>query len=162
MAERLIIPALSAAFAGAALVVGTQGVLDAGGPAGREEATVEARDQHDDHRIGHLYDLVLRTASGERFEVSSIDASLDLEPGLPVGLEISEVGRSVQAVETGGHRVEVGNSPVAIGIFVAVIAAMALFFTAIFVVEADRRALATLSAVAGFLAGVLPMVLLLF
>ena len=162
MAEKLFVPALSAAFAGVVLVVGTQGVLDSGGPAGREEATVETRGQHDDHRIGHLYDLVLRTASGERFEVSSLDATLDLEPGSPVRLDVSEVGRSVQTVEVGGHRVEVGNSPVAVGIFAALIAAVALLFTLICVVEADRPALATLSAAAGLLAGVLPMALLLF
>ncbi|MFF1607511.1 hypothetical protein ACFVYA_06980 [Amycolatopsis sp. NPDC058278] len=152
--------AMGAAFVGAALAFGTYGVLDAGGPAGREEATVQTRGQHVDRSIGHLYDLVLRTASGERFEVSSPDATLDLEPGSPVRLEISEVGRSVQAVEARGHRVGVGNSPVAVGIFVALIAVMTLVFTLVCVTEADRPALAALSAAAGFLLGALPGVLL--
>ncbi len=156
----MIVPALAAAFAGAALAFGTHGVLDAGGPAGREEAVVETRGQHDDTRIGHLYDLVLRTASGERFEVSSHDATLDLEPGLPVTLEVSEVGGSVQAVEAGGHRVEVGNSPVAIGVFVVLIAGMALLFALIAAVDTGRPGLAALSMTAGFAAGALPVLLL--
>jgi hypothetical protein len=152
--------ALGAAFAGAALAFGTYGVLDAGGPAGREEATVQTRGQHVDRSSGHLYDLVLRTASGERFEASSPDATLDLEPGSPVRLEISEVGRSVQAVEARGHRVGVGNSPVAVGVFAALIAVLTLVFTLIGVAGADRPARAALSAVAGFLVGALPVVLL--
>jgi hypothetical protein len=157
---RLIAAVVSAAFAGAALAFGTFGVLDAGGPAGREEATVETRGQHVDKSIGHRYDLVLRTASGERFEVDSADAGLDLEPGSPVRLEISEVGRSVQAVDARGHRVEVGNSPFGVGVFGVVAAAMALFFTLICVAEEDRPAQAALSAAAGFVVGVLPVLLL--
>ena len=160
MAERLVVPALSAAFAGAVLALGTFGVLEAGGPAGREEAIVEARGQHDDNRRGHLYDLVLRTASGERFEVSAHDAIFDLEPGLPVTLEISEVGRSVQTVEADGHRVPTGNSPVAVGVFAALIAAMTLVFTVMAAMYTGRPALAALSATAGFLAGALPVLLL--
>jgi hypothetical protein len=151
---------VNAAIAGAALALGTWGVLDAGGPAEREEATVEARGQHESRSTGHRYDLVLRTAAGERFEVDSADASLDLEPGTPVRLEVSEFGRSVQAVEAGGHRVPVGNSPVAVGVFAVVIGAMALLLTLIWVVEADRRALAALTTTAGFLVGALPVLLL--
>jgi hypothetical protein len=157
---RLAVTAVGAAVAGAALAFGTLGILDAGGPAGREEATVETRGQHDSSSTGHRYDLVLRTASGERFEVDSADASFDLEPGSPVRLEISEVGRSVQAVETGGHRVETGNSPVAVGVFAALVAVMSLLCTLICVAEADRRALTALSASAGFLMGALPVLLL--
>lgn len=160
MAERFVVPAVGAAFTGAVLAFGVWGVLDAGGPAEREEATVETRGQHVSSSTGHRYDLVLRTASGERFEVDSADASLDLEPGSPVRLEISEVGRSVQAVEADGHRVENGNSPVGLGVFAVLVAVMSLVFTLIFVVEADRRALAGLSAAAGFLVGALPVVLL--
>ncbi len=160
MAARLVITAVSAAFTGAVLAFGVWGVLDAGGPAEREEATVETRGQHVSSSAGHQYDLVLRTASGERFEVDSADASLDLEPGSPVRLEISEVGRSVQAVEAAGHRVETGNSPVGLGVFAVLVAVMSLVFTLIFVAEADRRVLAALSAAAGFLVGALPVVLL--
>ncbi len=159
MTGNRFVAALGAAFAGAALAFGTYGVLDAGGPTGREEATVVTRGQHESDS-GHRYDLVLRTASGERFEFSSPDATLDLEPGSPVRLEVSEVGRSVQAVETGGHRVEAGNSPVAIGFCVVVTAAITLLFTLIWVVEADRPALAALSAAAGFVVGALPVALL--
>jgi hypothetical protein len=155
-----VVPALSAAFAGAMLSFGTYGVLDSGGPVERDEATVEARGQHDDNHVGHLYDLVLRTASGERFEASSHDATFDLEPGLPVTLEVSEVGRSVQAVEVAGRQVEVGNSPVAAGVFAALVAAMSLFFTLICVTETERPKLAALGAAAGFVAGVLPVLLL--
>ncbi|MBE8523709.1 hypothetical protein ILP97_40540 [Amycolatopsis sp. H6(2020)] len=160
MSAQPVVPALSAAFAGAMLAFGTFGVLDAGGPTERDEATVETRGQHDDNRIGHRYDLVLRTASGERFEVDSADASFDLEPGSPVRVEVSEVGRSVQAVEVGGHRVETGSSPVATGVFAALIAAMSLLFTLICVVEADRPKLAALSATAGLVVGALPVLLL--
>ncbi|MGW4064115.1 hypothetical protein ACWEGE_37900 [Amycolatopsis sp. NPDC004747] len=160
MTRNLFIPAVSAAFAGAVLALGAYGVLDAGGPAETEEATVEARGQHMADKGGRRYDLVLRTASGEHFDVSSPDAALDLEPGLPVRLEISEVGRSVQAVTAGGHRVEVGNSPVAIGVFAVVVAVMALFFTAIIAGDADRPGVAALSAAAGFAGGFLPVLLL--
>ncbi|SEF31562.1 hypothetical protein SAMN05421837_105794 [Amycolatopsis pretoriensis] len=160
MSGRLVASAVSSALAGAALAFGTFGVLDAGGPAEREEATVETRGQHDSSSTGHQYDLVLRTASGERFEVSSADASLDLEPGSPVRLEVSEVGHSAQAVETAGHRVETGNSPVGLGIVAVVIAAMALLFTLICAGGADRPAPAALTATAGFLAGALPVLLL--
>ncbi|MEU0794623.1 hypothetical protein ABZ342_31570 [Amycolatopsis sp. NPDC005961] len=160
MAASLVVSVVGAALAGAALAFGTWGVLDAGGPAEREEATVESRGQHDSSSTGHRYDLVLRTAAGERFEVESGDASLDLEPGVPVRLDVSELGRSVQAVEAAGHRVRVGNSPVAVGVFVAAIAVMALVFTLIWVAEADRPALAALTATAGFAAGALPVLLL--
>ncbi|MDX3191369.1 hypothetical protein PV458_23420 [Streptomyces sp. MN03-5084-2B] len=160
MAANLVVSAVGAAFAGAVLAFGTYGVLDAGGPVERAEATVESRGQHVDSQVGHRYDLALRTASGERFEVNSADAGLDLEPGLPVRVEISRVGRSVQAVETGSRRVETGNSPVAIGIFVLLTAAMALFFAVIIAMDAERPALAALSVTAGFLAGALPVLLL--
>ncbi|WP_410639550.1 hypothetical protein [Amycolatopsis sp. lyj-346] len=160
MAGNRFAAALGAAFVGTSLAFGTYGVLDAGGPAGWEEATVQTRGQHVERTTGRLYDLVLRTASGEHFEVSSPDATLDLEPGSPVRLEISEVGRSVQAVEARGHRVGVGNSPVAVGVFAVLIAVMTLVFTLICVTQADRPALAALSAAAGFLAGALPVVLL--
>ena len=160
MAGNLIVPAVGAAFAGAVLAFGTFGVLEAGGPVVRQEATVETRGQHVDSQIGRQYDLVLRTASGERFEVSSSEAGLDLEPGLPVRLEVSRVGRSVQAVEADGRRVETGNSPVGLGVFAVLVAVMSLVFTLIFVAEADRRVLAALSATAGLAAGALPVSLL--
>ncbi|MEV4149096.1 hypothetical protein AB0J40_35930 [Amycolatopsis sp. NPDC049691] len=160
MAARLVVSAVSAAVGGAALAFGTFGVLDAGGPAEREEATVETRGQHESSSTGHQYDLALRTASGERFEVSSADAGLDLEPGSPVRLEISEVGRSVQAVEAAGHRVETGNSPVGLGVAAALVAVVPLLFALICAATADRPARAALSAAAGFLVGALPVVLL--
>jgi hypothetical protein len=160
MAGGLVAPAVFAAIAGAVLAFGTLGVLDASGPAEREEATVEARGQHVDRAVGHRYDLVLRTASGERFEVDSADAGFDLEPGLPVSLEVSRVWGSVQAVEAGGRRFPTGNSPVGVGIFVLMVAAMPLFLTLITAARTGRPALAALSAAAGLAAGALLVVLL--
>ncbi|RSM50263.1 hypothetical protein DMA12_03205 [Amycolatopsis balhimycina DSM 5908] len=160
MAAGLVAAVVSAAFGGVVLALGMLGVLEADGPAGREEATVETRGQHVDSSRGHLYDLVLRTASGEHFEVSSADAGLDLEPGLPVRLEISEVGRSVQAVEAGGRRISTGNSAVAAGIFGVLLAVTPLLFALMMAVESGRPVLAALSATAGFLAGALPVLLL--
>ncbi|OXM66933.1 hypothetical protein [Amycolatopsis vastitatis] len=160
MAKELIGPAVLAALAGALLAFGTYGVLDAGGPAKREEATVETRGQHVDSQAGHLYDLAVRTASGERFEVSSHDAGLDLEPGLPVGLEISEVGRSVQAVEAGGHRIPAGDSAVGLGVIVGLYAAMLLAWGLAIAVVTGRLGAAALSMTAGLAVGALPVWLL--
>jgi hypothetical protein len=160
MTGKLFLPALFAAITAAVLGFGTYGVLAAGGPAGREEAIVEWRGQHDDSRIGHLYDLALHTASGERFEVSSTDAGLDLEPGLRVALEISEIGRSAQALEADGHRISIGNSPVALGVFVVLFAAVPLGLAVMAAARTGRPGLAALSAMAGFAAGALPVLLL--
>ncbi|MEU5257752.1 hypothetical protein [Amycolatopsis sp. NPDC021455] len=160
MRRGVIAPAVLAAFAGAILAFGTYGVLDAGGPAKREEATVETRGQHMDSQAGHLYDLAVRTASGERFEVHSSDAGLDLEPGLPVTLEISEVGRSVQAVEAGGHRVSTGNSAVAVGVMTGLYAAFLLGWALVIAVDSRRFGAAAVSMTAGFAAGALPVLLL--
>jgi hypothetical protein len=160
MAKALIGSAVVAAFAGALLAFGTYGVLDAGGPASREEATVETRGQHVDSQAGHLYDLAVRTASGERFEVSSHDAGLDLEPGLPVGLEISEVGRSVQAVEADGRWISTGDSAVAVGVFAGLYAAMLLSWALIIAVATGRRGAVALSMTAGLAVGALPVLLL--
>ena len=160
MARGLIAPAAFAAVAGAMLAFGTYGVLDAAGPAKREEATVVTRGRHVDSQAGRRYDLAVRTASGERFDVSSSDAGLDLEPGLPVRLEISEVGQSVQAVEAGGHRVSTGNSAVALNVIMGLYAAILLVCALVIAVGSGRFGRAALGMTTGLAVGALPVLLL--
>ncbi|MGW3965599.1 hypothetical protein ACWED2_37665 [Amycolatopsis sp. NPDC005003] len=160
MIGKLITPAVFAAVAGAVLAFGTFGIVQAGGSGEREEAVVETRNDVDMGMQGRRYDLVLRTASGERLATSGGDRNLDLQPGTPVLLEISKLGRSVRAVEADGRRTATLNSPAPLGIVVVFIAAPLLLLTLGAAASAGRPALATLSVTAGLAAGALPVLLL--
>lgn len=159
MAVKLLSPALLAAAAGAALAFGTYGVLESFGPSERTEAIVETRHNEQPPSGERLYELVFRTASGEHFKVREPDAHLDLEPGLPVGLQVSEVGRKVQAVETGDRRVST-DSLGALAWLAVVLGAGMLLVALVSATDTERPGLAWLSATAGLVVGALPVLLL--
>ncbi|MEU4249450.1 hypothetical protein AB0F15_18765 [Amycolatopsis sp. NPDC026612] len=158
---RLIAPAVCAAFVGAALAFGTFGLLQTGGPAEREEATVETV-TYEPGSEGRGYVLALRTASGESLEVADGDQGLDLRPGKHVRLEISEFGRSVQAVEADGRRTPTGMSLFGVGYLMVLVLTLPLLLMLLTAAATARPVPAALSAAAGFLVGALPVVLLLF
>lgn len=157
-------PALWAVVAGAALTLGTFWLLESVGPAGREEATVEATDPRqwpvsDEPGAGETRHLVLRTASGERFEAWGKDRHLGLPRGTWLQVEISVVGREVQAIEVYGRRTTVDSG--GLGAFVAGLVGFGMLVTAgAAAAETDRPALAGLSVLAGLAAGVAPVLLL--
>ncbi len=159
MADKLLSPALLAAVAGAGLAFGTYGILESFGPSERTEATVETRHNEQPPSGERLYELVFRTASGEHFKVREPDARLDLEPGLPVGLQVSEVGRKVQAVETGDRRVSTDSLGSVAWLAVAFGAGM-LLVALVRATGTDRPGLAWVSATAGLAVGALPVLLL--
>jgi HAMP domain-containing protein len=154
----LLVPALFGLLAGAALTFATFWLLQAIGPVERAEAVVVARDSS---RSGSKLTrhLVLRTASGERFEAWSSDGNFDAWPGRPVRLEISEAGRTVRAVEVDGHRVAVDTGGVMVfwatlfggGMLVGALAGAA---------ESGRPVAAAVTTAASLGTGVLPVSLL--
>jgi hypothetical protein len=155
----VLAPTLLAAVAGAVLAFGVDKADEPDGPADRVEATVEARANEPAGREGHVYRLVLRTASGERFEVRGSDQNLDLEPGSPVRAEISEAGKVVRAVEANDHRVR--TEPLGAMAWSVLVFGFLLVVYALGSVRLTRHpALATLSATAGLAVGALPVVLL--
>ncbi|MEU4520806.1 hypothetical protein AB0F52_19150 [Amycolatopsis sp. NPDC024027] len=159
MSGNVISPALLAVAAGAGLAFGTFGVLASFGPSERTEAVVETRHNEQPPQGERLYELVFRTPSGEHFKVREPDAHLDLEPGLPVGLQVSAVGRKVQAVETGDHRVST-DSLGAVAWLAVVFGAGMLLGALVSAADTGRPGLATLSATSGLVVGALPVLLL--
>ena len=157
-------PALWAVVAGATLTLGTFWLLESVGPAGREEAVVEAADPRqwpvsDEPGAGETRHLVLRTASGERFEAWGKDRHLGLSQGTWLQVEISVVGREVQAIEVYGRRTTVDSS--GLGAFMAGLIGCGMLLAATAgAAETDRPALAGLTVVAGLGVGVLPVLLL--
>ena len=161
-------PALWAVVAGAALTLGMFWLLESVGPVGREEATVEAAGPRrwpvsDEPGAGagasETKHLVLRTASGERFEAWGKDRHLSLSRGTWLQVEISVVGREVQAIEVYGRRTTVDSG--GLGAFVAGLVGFGMLVTAgAAAAETDRPALAGLSVLAGLAAGVAPVLLL--
>ncbi|MFI5590893.1 hypothetical protein ACIA5G_38000 [Amycolatopsis sp. NPDC051758] len=159
-------PALWAVVAGAALTLGMFWLLESVGPVEREEATVEATDpkqwpvsDEPGARESETKHLVLRTASGERFEAWGKDRHLSLSRGTWLQVEISVVGREVQAIEVYGRRTTVDSG--GLGAFVAGLVGFGMLMTAgAAAVETDRPALAGLSVLAGLAAGVAPVLLL--
>lgn len=109
-------PALWAVVAGAAFTLAVFWFLQAVGPSGWEEAVVEAADPvqwpvSTEPGAGEdqQHHLVLRTASGEHFEVWGKDRHLGQSAGTWLRAEISDVGREVQAIEADGRRTTVDS-----------------------------------------------------
>ncbi|MFG1639700.1 hypothetical protein ACGFMK_05395 [Amycolatopsis sp. NPDC049252] len=159
-------PALWALLAGAALTLAAFWCLQSAGPAGWEEAVVEVADSgpstlstepgagEDQKRH-----LVLRTASGEQFDAWGRDRHLGQPEGRWLRVEISEVGREVQAIEADGVRTAVDSSD--LGAFWAVLIGGGLLLGALAAcTEAKRPILAAAGMVAGLGAGALPVLLL--
>ncbi|MFJ1762071.1 hypothetical protein ACIOD2_17230 [Amycolatopsis sp. NPDC088138] len=152
-----------AVFAGATLTVGTFWLLQSIGPAGWEEAVVVTADplrspfstepgaNEDQQRH-----LVLRTASGESFDVWGRDRHLGQPEGTWLRVEISDVGRDVQAIKVRGLRTAVYSND--IGAFWAALLGGGLLLGALgSCTEAKRPILAAASVVAGLGAGALPV-----
>lgn len=148
-------PALFGLFAGAALTFAAFWLLQAVGPVERVEAVVEARDTW---RSGSepSYHLVLRTASGEHFEAWSGDKSFGAPPGQPVRLEISDVGRTVRAVEVYGDRVEADTSGVLV-FWATLFGGGMLVGTLAGAVESGRPVAAAVTTAASLGVGALPV-----
>lgn len=168
--EALVKSALWGVVAGAALTLGTFWLLQAYGPSGREEAVVEAADHGEwtpstepganEDRTHHL---VLRTASGERFEAQGKERKLNVSKGTWLQAEISDVGREVQAIEVDGRRVDVSSGGVEIFIFLAGLMGFQMLGFAIgeaLGASEDRPILAGPVVVAGLAAGAWPVSLL--
>jgi hypothetical protein len=158
-------PALWAVVAGATLTLATFWLLQAVGPSGREEATVEAGDPTEwpvstEPGAGEpKHHLVFRTASGERLEAWGRDRGLRLSPGTSLQVEISVVGREVQAIEVYGRRTTVDSG--GLGVFFAGLIGCGFLVGAVGAcADADRRIPAVAGAVAGLGVGALPALLL--
>jgi hypothetical protein len=160
-------PALWAVVAGAAFTLAVFWFLQAVGPSGREEAIVEAADPthwpvSSEPGAGEdqQHHLVLRTASGERFEVWGRDRHLGQAEGTWLQVEISDVGREVQAIEVDGRRTTVDSG--GLGVFFAALIGCGFLVGAVGAGADARRPIpAAAGAVAGLGAGVL-LVLPLF
>jgi hypothetical protein len=159
-------PALWAVVAGASLALGTFWLLESVGPAGWEEAFVEKADpsqwtvsDEPGARESERHHLVLRTASGERLEASGRGRHLGVSRGTWLQVEISDIGREVQAIQVEGRRTSVESG--GLGAFVAGLIGCGMLVTAgAAAVETDRPALAGLTVPAGLAAGVAPVLLL--
>jgi hypothetical protein len=151
----LLVPALFGLLAGAALTFATFWLLQAVGPVERAEAFVVARDSS---RSGSelTHHLVLRTASGERFEAWSSDKNFITRSGEPVRLEISEVGRTVRAVEVDGHRVAADTGGV-LAFWVTLFGGGMLVGALAGAAESGRPVAAAVTTAASLGAGVLPV-----
>ncbi len=159
-------PALWAVVAGAAFTLAVFWFLQAVGPSGWEEAVVESADP------GHWpvstepgagedqqHHLVLRTASGERFEVWGKDRHLGQPAGTWLRVEISDVGREAQAIEVHGRRTTVDSG--GLGVFFAASIGFGFLAGALGACAEARRPIpAVAGAVAGLGAGALPVFLL--
>lgn len=158
MAGKLLFSALWAALAGAALAFAVFWLLQAVGPVRPEEAEVVARDSVTTGSE-RTYHLVLRTASGERFEAWNPDAALDQRPGQPVRLEISAVGRTVRAVVVHDHRVAIDTGGVLV--FWAALFGVGMLIGALAgAADTGHPVAGVLSAAAGLGAGAVPVSLL--
>ncbi|WP_410625293.1 hypothetical protein [Amycolatopsis sp. cmx-8-4] len=154
-------PALWAVVAGAAATLAVVWFLQAVGPSGWEEAVVEAADPvqwpvSTEPGAGEdqQHHLVLRTASGERFDVRGKDRHLGRPAGTWLRAEISDVGREVQAIEVDGRRTTVDSG--GLGIFVAALTGLGFLAGALGAcADAKRPIPAVAGAVAGLGAGVL-------
>jgi hypothetical protein len=103
--------------------------------------------------------LVLRTASGEQFDVWGRDRHLGRPEGTWLRVEISEVGRDVQAIEADGLRTAVDSSD--LGAFWAGLIGGGLLLGAVGGgTDAERPILAAAGVVAGLGVGALPVLLL--
>ncbi|MEA5362126.1 hypothetical protein VA596_21505 [Amycolatopsis sp., V23-08] len=159
-------PAVLAAFAGAVLTVGTYWLVESAGPAGWEEAVVESADRAqsslstepgagDDEQ----HHFVLRTASGERFDVRGRGRKLVQSEGTWLQVEISDVGREAQAIKVYGTRISVDSG--GFGVFWAAGIGGGLLLGAVAsCADAKRPIPAVASVVAGLGAGALPVLLL--
>jgi hypothetical protein len=156
----LAAPAAWAVAAGAGLTFAVYGILESAGPVERAEAVVEASHDYEPGSGGdHAYHLVLRTASGERFEAEGSEKGLHLRSGDDVRIEISAVGREVQAVVV--HRRPIGTDAGESLAFWAVLLGGGALAGALSHAAATERPLpAALSTVAGLGAGVAPVLLL--
>ncbi|GLY41336.1 hypothetical protein Amsp01_073590 [Amycolatopsis sp. NBRC 101858] len=155
----LVAPAAWAVAAGAGLTFAVYGILESVGPVERAEAVVEVSHDYASGSTKHIYHLVLRTASGELFEAEGSEKGLGVRVGDDVGIEISAVGREVQAVRVYRRRVptDAGESLA----FWAVLAGGGALVGALAKAAETRRALpAALSTAAGLAAGVAPALLL--
>jgi hypothetical protein len=162
----LVKSALWAVVAGAALTLGTFWFLQAFGPSGREEAVVEAADYgawtpstEPGANENRAYHLIVRTASGERFETSGHGLRIGVSSGTSLQVEISDVGRELQAIEVHGRRAGVDSGGA--GVFFAGLVGVGMLGTALGeALESGRPILAGLVPVAGLAAGALPVLLL--
>ncbi|WP_326946066.1 hypothetical protein OG439_42635 [Amycolatopsis sp. NBC_01307] len=159
-------PALWAVVAGAASTLAVFWFLQAVGPSGWEEAVVEAADPvqwpvSTEPGAGEdqQHHLVLRTASGEHFEVWGKDRHLGQSAGTWLRAEISDVGREVQAIEADGRRTTVDSG--GLGVFLAALIGLGFLAGALGAcADAKRPIPAMAGAVAGLGAGALPVFLL--
>jgi formate-dependent nitrite reductase membrane component NrfD len=162
----LVKSALWAVIAGVTLTLGTFWLLQAFGPSEREEAVVEAADYgewtpsdepgaNDDR----AYHLVLRTASGERFETSGHGLRLGVSSGTSLQVEISDVGRELQAIEVHGRQATVGSGWAAV-FFAGLVGCSMLVAALAEALESARPILAGPAVVTGLAVGALPVLLL--
>jgi hypothetical protein len=159
-------PALWAVVAGAAFSLAVFWFLQAVGPSGWEEAVVEAADPvqwplSTEPGAGEdqQHHLVLRTASGESFEVWGRDRHLNQSRGTWLRVEISDVGRAAQAIEVYGRRTSVDSG--GLGIFFAALIGFGFLAGALGAcADAKHPIPAMAGAVAGLGAGALPVLLL--
>lgn len=159
-------PALWAVVAGAACTLAVFWFLQAVGPSGWEEAVVESADPvqwplSTEPGAGEdqQHHLVLRTASGERFEVRGKDRHLGQSEGTWLQVEISDVGREAQAIEVYGRRTTVDSG--GLGVFLAALVGFGFLSGALGAcADAKRPIPAMAGAVAGLGAGALSVLLL--
>ncbi|WP_410668561.1 hypothetical protein [Amycolatopsis sp. cmx-4-68] len=155
----LLKPVLWALPAGAVLAFTVFWFLQAIGPSRWEEATTVSLESYAVDAEVRNHHLFLDTASGDRIEARGTDPDLDIQPGERVRVEVSEVGREVQAVELHGHRADAGASGdlafcgalIGGGLLAAALAGAA---------EARDPLPAALIAIAGLGVGALPVLLL--
>jgi hypothetical protein len=152
----LAAPAAWAFAAGAGLTFALYGILESVGPVERAEATVEASENDGSVTGTPTYRLVLRTASGERFEASGKEKGLDVPAGQQVQVEISDVGREVQAIVR--HRRWAGtDSGEGLAFWMVVFGGGTLIGALSTAAEIRRPLPAVLSTAAGLAAGVAPV-----
>lgn len=159
MPGNLAAPAAWAVAAGASLAFAVYGILESVGPAEREEATVEAYEDYRSETGTVSYELAVRTASGERLETSGSEKRLGVRPGDQVQVEVSEVGREVQAVVVYRRRVAT-DAGEGLAFWAVLVGGGSLLGALSSASEARRPLPATLTTAAGLVVGAAPVLLL--
>ncbi|MFJ7210344.1 hypothetical protein [Amycolatopsis sp. NPDC098790] len=159
MPVSLAAPAAWAVAAGAGLTFAVYGILESAGPVERVEAVVEARDVSRSESGTSTYHLVLRTASGERFEADGTEKGLGVRPGANVRIEISAVGREVQALVVYRRRIGT-DAGEGLAFWAVLLGGGALAGALSNAARTGRPLPAALTTVAGLGAGVAPVLLL--